>query len=79
MKSIEDYHDKIHDTYKSIYKCFFILPKQRSLLHKIITLNNKQPTKKELEVARHKLELLKGYSFSMINLLDKLENQIKQS
>ncbi len=79
IERIESYHDMIHDAYKSIYKCFFVIPKQRSLLYKIITLNNKQPTKKELEIAHHKLELLKGYSSSMIDLLDKLEKLIKQS
>ena len=73
IEQIEFYHDKLHDIYKDIYKIYFVLPNERSLLHKIITLNSKKISKREKELATEAYHELRRVSLELKNLLDKME------
>ncbi len=78
IEQIEHYHDRLHDTYGQIYKYFFVLPEQRSLLHKIVTFNSKRVSKKEMEQARLLFIELKELSVEMITLLERLEIVVRE-
>ena len=73
IEQIEFYHDQVHDVYKEIYKIYFVLPNERSLMHKIITLNSKKISKHEKERALEAYRELKKVSFELRKLLDKME------
>ena len=49
MHRIEEHHNQLHDTYRHIYTIFFIAPKSRSFLQKLLTFNAKSVTKSERE------------------------------
>ena len=73
IDEIEHHHDELHAIYGEIYKLYFILPQNRSLLNKVFTLNSKKVSKKEREQAKLYFKQLVYASDELLNLLDKLE------
>jgi len=78
IEQIEFYHDKLHDIYRKIYKIYFVIPKERSLLHKIFTLNSKKPTASEQQTAQEYFSELKKSSMELKQLLTQMENTTKE-
>jgi len=74
---IEEHHDALHDTYSKIYAIFFVIPQQRSFLHKVLTMNSKKVSDLEREKAKIHLEYLKKSSNELLEVLEILENRIK--
>lgn len=74
---IEEHHDRLHDTYASIYHIFFVLPEKRSLLHKIVTFNKKEVTESEREQAKIHFEYLMHSSSELLEVLQVLEDRIQ--
>jgi hypothetical protein len=79
IEQIEFHHDNLHDVYGEIYKIFFVMPEQRSLLHKIITFNSKKVSEKEKMRAKEYFHSLQKSSTDLIGLLEKLESMVKDS
>ncbi|HFU77872.1 MAG TPA: hypothetical protein ENK98_04500 [Epsilonproteobacteria bacterium] len=78
MNRIEHHHNDLHDAYMDIYKIFFIMPQQRSILHKILTFNSKIVSSSEKEKARAHFKYLKRSSEELLAVLDILEEKVKQ-
>jgi len=79
IEQIEFHHDNLHDVYGEIYKIFFVMPEQRSLLHKIMTFNSKKVSDKEKAKAKDYFHSLQKSSTELIALLEKLEIRVKES
>jgi len=77
IEQIEFHHDNLHDTYKSIYKIYFILPENRSFLHKMMTLNSQELSKDEKELAKKHYEILQKSSDNLLLLLDKFDLELR--
>ena len=78
MEEIEERHNRLHETYSNIYKIFFILPQNRSFIHKILTLNSRHVSKSEKKKAKTYFKSLKDGSKELIEALNQLEDQINQ-
>lgn len=74
---IEEHHNILHETYAKIYKIFFIVPEERSILHKFITMNSKKVSGIEREKAKIHLEYLKKSSKELLEVIAILEEKIK--
>jgi len=79
IEQIEFHHDNLHETYMSIYKIYFVMPENRSLIHKIITFNNKEPSKDEKELAKKYYLILEKSSNDLLNLLDKFDLIVREN
>jgi len=77
MDRIEEHHNALHETYEKIYIIFFVLPEKRSLLKKIFTMNSKKVSETERQNAKIHLEYLKRSSSELIEVLEVLEDKIK--
>ena len=77
IQEIEIEHDKLHESYKNIYKIFFIIPKQKSLLRKIFLFNYHSISKNEQEKAKIYFKYLKRTSEELVDTLTRLEGKIK--
>ena len=77
VNRIEEHHNALHETYANIYAIFFVMPENRSFLHKIITLNSKKVSEAERDKARIYLTYLKNSSKELLQVLEVLENKIK--
>jgi len=77
VNRIDEHHEQLHDTYKYIYDIFFELPYQRSLVHKIFTLNSKKISNADREKAKIYLTFLKHSSNELLEVLAILEEKIK--
>jgi hypothetical protein len=77
IERIEEHHEALHKTYAHIYQIFFVLPQNRSLLHKIITMNSKKVSQGEREKAKIYFEYLKKSSDELLSVLEILEEKIK--
>ena len=73
IEQIEFHHDNLHDTYMSIYKIYFVVPEHRSLLHKVMTFNSHDVSKKEKEFAKKHYSILEKSSTNLLALLDKFD------
>jgi len=78
MNRIEHHHNDLHDAYMDIYKIFFIMPQQRSMLHKILTLNSKIVSSSEKEKAKAHFKYLKRSSEELLTVLDILEEKVRK-
>jgi hypothetical protein len=78
INSLEHHHNELHMSYMHIYKIYFVLPKKRSILHKILTLNSRSVSKEEIEKAKEYFEYLQHTSIEIVSLLDILEKRIKK-
>jgi len=77
INSLEHHHNELHMGYTHIYEIYFVLPKERSILHKILTLNSKTVSKSEIEKAKEYFEYLQHTSVEIISLLNILEKRIR--
>ena len=77
IQRIEKHHDQLHETYANIYDIFFVHPHNRSLAHKIFTLNNKKVSKEEREQAKIYFNYLKHSSNELLEVLSVLEEKVK--
>jgi hypothetical protein len=75
IEEIEHHHDDLHDIYGEIYKLYFVLPENRSFLHKLATFNSKKINKKEQEQAKAYFKQLKHSSEELLMLIEKLEKE----
>ena len=73
VEEIEHHHDNLHDSYGEIYKIFFIVPENRTILRKMFTFNSKKVSDKEKELAKQYFRQLSQSSEELLNLIDKLE------
>lgn len=76
INRIEQHHNALHETYAKIYDIFFVIPKKRPLLHKILTMNSKKVSEDEREKAKIHLEYLKKSSQELLEVLEILEDKI---
>jgi len=74
IEEIEHHHDDLHDAYGEIYKIFFIVPENRSFLHKITTFNSKKVNSKEKEKAKEYFKQLSRSSEELLRLIERLES-----
>jgi len=74
---IEEHHDALHETYLKIYTIFFVIPKQRSLLQRLLTFNQKKVSDLDREKAKIHLDYLKKSSKELLEVLEILEDKIK--
>jgi len=79
IEQIEFHHDNLHELYSNIYKIYFVMPEKRSLLHKIVTFNSKTISAKEKGEAKKYFTLLKKSSEDLIELLDKFDQEARNS
>ena len=77
IQNIEREHDRLHESYKNIYKIFFIVPEQKSLLQKIFLFNYHSVSNNEQEQAKIYFQYLKRTSEELIDTLTQLEEKIK--
>ena len=77
MENIEQCHGQLHKIYHEIYEIFFVKPNNRTLLHRLITLNSKKVTKHELRKAKECYAKLQETSAELIHLTIKLEKAVK--
>ena len=77
INRIEEHHNAVHESYAHIYTIFFVEPEQRSLLHKMLTINSKQLSEIEREKAKIHLKYLKKFSKELLEVLEILEKKIK--
>jgi hypothetical protein len=77
INRIEEHHTQLHETYSDIYAIFFVIPQNRSLLHKLFTMNSKKVSEEEREKARIHFSYLKRSSKELLEVLDILEEKIK--
>jgi hypothetical protein len=77
IQEIEIEHDKLHESYKNIYKIFFIIPEQKSLLQKFFLFNYHSISKNEQEKAKIYFKYLKRTSEELVDTLTHLEEKIK--
>ena len=78
LSDIETQHDKLHQIYGEIYKIYFIVPHNRSFLHKVITFNSKEVKKSEKEKAITYYKSLSHTSDLLLSLLDKFELEVRE-
>lgn len=78
MDQIEAYHDDLHGYYGQIYKLYFVMPENRSILHKVMTFNSKKISKKEQELAKTYYDRLEATSNVLLDLISQLEAAIKK-
>lgn len=78
INRIEYHHNELHDAYMDIYKIFFIVPHQRSLLHKILTFNSKELSTAEKESAKAHFKYLRRSSEELLAVLDILEERVQK-
>lgn len=74
---IEEHHNQLHETYANIYEIFFVRPKNRSVLHKLLTMNSKKVSAAEKEQAKIYFKYLKHSSNELLEVLSVLEEKIK--
>ena len=79
INALEHHHNELHMSYMHIYNIYFVLPKKRSLLHKIFTLNNQTISESEKTKAKEYFEYLQHTSYELLALLDILEDRIKHT
>jgi hypothetical protein len=77
VKRIEQHHNQLHETYANIYAIFFVLPHNRSLIHKIFTLNSKKVSSEERKQAKIYFNYLKRSSNELMEVISVLEEKIK--
>ena len=77
IERIEEHHQQLHETYENIYTIFFVVPQNRSLLHKLLTFNSKKVSQEEQAKAKIYLSYLKRSSKELLEVLDVLEEKIK--
>jgi hypothetical protein len=77
VNRIEEHHNQLHETYADIYAIFFVIPQNRSLLHKLLTFNSKKISAEEREKAKIHLTYLKRSSKELLEVIDVLESKIK--
>jgi hypothetical protein len=77
IEQIEFHHDNLHSTYMSIYKIYFLVPENRSLLHKIMTFNSHDISKSEKELAQKYYTILQKSSNDLLDLLDKFDIEVR--
>jgi len=77
IQRIEEHHNALHETYSYIYTIFFVVPEQRSFLHRALTMNSKKISDLEREKAKIHLEYLKKSSRELLEVLEILEDKIK--
>jgi len=75
ITQIEREHNALHEAYEKIYKVFY--DKQRTFLHKIVSLGRKHVTRRELTEAKANFMILKDHSLKLTRLLEKLEKAVK--
>ena len=78
LEKIEKQHDEAHDIYGKIYTIYFLTPHKRTLLRKIVTLNNKEVTKIEKEEARAYYHTLVEKSRLVLSLMEEFEIKIRE-
>ena len=78
LDGIEKQHDKLHDIYGKIYKIYFIVPNNRTFLHKVFTLNSKEVTKSEKEEARAYYHSLTKTSDLLLYFVDQFELEVRE-
>ena len=78
LGQIEKYHDELHDIYGRIYKIYFMMPQNRSLLHKILTFNSKDVTKDEQKEAESYYTLLEESSETLLFLVAQFETKVRE-
>ena len=75
---IEEQHNKLHNIYLNIYQISFMIPKQKSFFQKLFNFKTKienQEVKEAIELHR---EDIQQSSEQLLNLLETLEQQIKE-
>ena len=77
VSRIEEHHQQLHETYASIYAIFFVTPKNRSLFHKVFTMNSKKVSSTAREQAKIHFKYLKHSSNELLEVLNVLEEKIK--
>jgi len=78
LSQIEKYHDELHDIYGRIYKIYFMMPQNRTLLQKIMTFNSKKVTKNEQLEAQKYYKLLEESSETLLYLVEQFELKVKE-
>ena len=77
FNEIEVKHNELHETYKNIYKIFFIIPSQKSIIQKFFSFNCNPISNNEQEKAQIYFKYLKRSSDEIVTILTKLEEEIK--
>ena len=77
INRIAEHHNQLHETYSSIYSLFFVVPKQRSILRKLITLNSQKVSTQSREEAQIHFKYLKRSSEELLAVLAVLEERVK--
>jgi hypothetical protein len=77
IEQIEFHHDNLHDNYISIYKIYFVMPKNRSFLYKIMTFNSHEVSEEEKILAKNYYKMLKKSSDELLALLDKFDLTVR--
>jgi len=78
FKEIELKHNELHETYKNIYQIFFVAPSKKSIIKKIFLFNYHAVSSNEQEKAEIYFKYLKRTSDELIQILNKLEKEIKE-
>ena len=79
INALEHHHNELHMGYTHIYNIYFVHPKERSILHKILTLNSQTVSNSEIEKAKEYFEYLQHTSIEIISLLDIIEKRIRNT
>lgn len=74
---IDEHHIQLHKTYENIYTLFFVMPENRSFVHKLVTFNSKKVSKEERNQAKIHLGYLKHSSTELLEVLEILEEKVR--
>lgn len=74
MIELEDHHTAVHDAYMDIYKIYFVIPENRSILEKLFKSNKIDDEDKEK--AKTHFKYLKKSSNDLLETLTLLEKKV---
>jgi hypothetical protein len=78
VERIEVHHQRLHQTYASIYTIFFSTCEKPSLVQKLLKMNKKSISDIEREKAKIHLNYLKKSSKELLQLLEILHAKVKE-
>lgn len=76
MQKIESLHFKLHDTYLSIFKIYFLQEKKNGFFSKLFGIKRKVTSQDEIQLAHDYYEKLEKISVELLDEINRLERRL---